>query len=396
MDNPFSPAPGDLPPALLGREAELAAIRENVRRATASRVPVPLVFTGQRGMGKTVLLREMRELPGDATVSLAIEIEPGQPLVNLVRQKLELLVGARASTKSVVERAIEAALRHVPKVSFELPHDTGAIALSASSDEDRPDLRSLYDLLAAAHEAARKSRRYLTLTIDEIQDADPAAMQTVVRFVHESAQTATPVLFACAGLPQTDSILKQMRTYVQRWDLFRLRLLTSDESAIAIRDPIVRAGLRIAEDALDLLVAESSGYPFFLQKFASAAWEHHHGKTISKADVDATLPDVKAKLEHAFYVDTFAGLTPRERLFVVTMAERGAGPHRFRDIAENMGTTTERIGSIRQALIRKDVIVEESGGAIGFRVPLSEAYVLRNRNVLMGAEVEAYRKKLAR
>ncbi len=346
-------------------------------------------------MGKTVLLRELRDEPGAATVCLSLEIESGQPLAALVRQKLEDLAGPRASAKTAFAKAIEMTLRHIPKISFELPHEAGAIALSAANDENRPDIRSLYELLKAAHDAARTSKRYLTLTIDEVQDADVAAMRTIVRFVHESAQSNAPILFACAGLPQTDAMLKQMKTYVQRWDHFRLRLLTPDESAIAIRDPVVEAGARITDDALDRLVAESSGYPFFLQKFASAAWEHHVGKTISIADVEATLPGVKKTLEHAFYVDTFAGLTPRERLFVVTMADRGPGPYRFREIAQDMKTTTERIGSIRQALIRKDVIVEAPGGELAFRVPLSEAYVVRNRSLFMGPEVEAYRKKLA-
>jgi Cdc6-like AAA superfamily ATPase len=60
MSNPFNPAPGATPARIIGREAELAAIREASRRAEISEAVTPLVFIGQRGIGKTVLLRAVR------------------------------------------------------------------------------------------------------------------------------------------------------------------------------------------------------------------------------------------------------------------------------------------------------------------------------------------------
>jgi hypothetical protein len=385
-----------LPPVILGRGAELAAITENVRRAKAHRVPVPLVFVGQRGMGKTVLLRRLREDPGSATVALALEVGIGQTLVSMVREKLEDLTAGLAGPASKFSRALETAMRHIPKAKFELPHDAGAISISAEDPEaERPDLRSLAELLKVANRAAHDAKRYLTITIDEVQDVDLPSMHTVVRFVHEAGQSKAPVLLACAGLPSTIAVLEKLRTYVERWDRFELRLLTADESAIAIRDPIVTAGAKIADDALDRLVAETGGYPFFVQKFASAAWEYHSGTTISLADVEATIPDVREKLEQVFYADAFARLTVRERLFVMAMADRGPGPYIFRDIAQDLDTTTDTIGTIRQSLIKKEVIVETISGKIDFRVPLSDAYLRARRSTMLGPTVEAYARELA-
>jgi hypothetical protein len=341
-------------------------------------------------------LRRLREEPAASTVALALEVGIGMPLVSMVREKLEDLTASVEGPAPKFARVLAAALRHIPKTKFELPHDAGAVSLSAGDPEaERSDLRSLSDLLKAANRAAHGAKRYLTITIDEVQDADAASMHTIVRFIHESAQSETPVLFACAGLPRTNVLLDKMRTYVERWDRFELRLLTSDESAIAIRDPILSAGANVADDALDRIVAETGGYPFFVQKFASAAWEYHRGKTISLQDVEATIPQVRQKLEQVFYADAFGRLTVRERLFVMAMAERGSGPHGFRDIATDLATTTETIGTIRQSLIKKGVIVETTTGRIDFRVPLSDAYLRAHRSSMLGPAVEAYRLELA-
>ena len=359
-------------------------------------MPVPLVFVGQRGMGKTVLLRRLREEPGASTVALALEVGIGQSLVSMVREKLEDLTASVEGPGPKFSRALETALRHIPKAKFDLPHDAGAIEIAAGNpDPERPDLRSLSELLNAANRAAHGAKRYLTITIDEVQDADLASMHTIVRFIHESGQSDSPVLLACAGLPRTIALLDKLRTYVERWDRFELRLLTSDECAIAMRDPILSAGANIADEALDRLVAETGGYPFFVQKFASAAWEYHRGKAISLADVDATIPQVREKLEQVFYADTFARLTVRERLFVMTMADRGPGPYTFRDIATVLKTTTDTIGTIRQSLIKKEVIVETLNGQIDFRVPLSDAYLRSKRSTMLGPAVEDYARELA-
>ena len=58
--NPFNPGSGLRPPALVGRDAEMEALDivvERVRNGLASR---GIILSGLRGVGKTVLLNEMR------------------------------------------------------------------------------------------------------------------------------------------------------------------------------------------------------------------------------------------------------------------------------------------------------------------------------------------------
>src|SRR5215207_3252846 len=59
--NPYSPGAGVRPAELAGRDRELEDFDVLRHRAIAGRSAQPMVLTGLRGVGKTVLLNEMLE-----------------------------------------------------------------------------------------------------------------------------------------------------------------------------------------------------------------------------------------------------------------------------------------------------------------------------------------------
>jgi Cdc6-like AAA superfamily ATPase len=60
--NPYSPGSGLRPPQLVGRDAEIEAFRTIATRTQHELSSRGIVLTGLRGVGKTVLLNEMRGL----------------------------------------------------------------------------------------------------------------------------------------------------------------------------------------------------------------------------------------------------------------------------------------------------------------------------------------------
>ncbi len=394
MPNPFNPAPGALPERILGREPELAAIREAIRRAKDHSAPVPLVFLGQRGMGKTVLLRKLREEGGMATLAVGIEVLPGRPFDEAFRTKIEAAIAGVESLPRKVAGTLEKALANLPKLSYELPHDQGAIAIAASQEPERS--QTLAAMLEALRIAARDAKRFLTITLDEIQDADVSSMQTLVRFIHESAQSEFPVLFACAGLDESHAVLEKMRTYVQRWTSFDLRLLTEAETVEAIREPILAEKSSIENPAVELLEKECAGYPFFIAAYGSGAWEKHRGRTITLSDVETSLPEIRARIETNFYVRPLARMSPRESAFAIDLAALGPGVHEIGAVAASLGAKTPDISSIRTTLVRKGIISVPIPGKVAFRMPFTDRYLRDHRREFETAEVLAFREDLAR
>src|ERR1700677_1146000 len=59
--NPYTPGAGDRPRALVGRDSQLALADTVRRQLEASHSANCLIFVGLRGVGKTVLLKEVRD-----------------------------------------------------------------------------------------------------------------------------------------------------------------------------------------------------------------------------------------------------------------------------------------------------------------------------------------------
>ena len=62
VSNPFAPGAGQRPPELAGREPEQSQFRILLDRLEAGRPERGMMLTGLRGVGKTVLLEDMRAL----------------------------------------------------------------------------------------------------------------------------------------------------------------------------------------------------------------------------------------------------------------------------------------------------------------------------------------------
>src|SRR5207302_5013997 len=60
--NPYAPRAGQRPPELTGRDREIAQCEVVLQRVARGRPERSLVLTGLRGVGKTVLLGELRSM----------------------------------------------------------------------------------------------------------------------------------------------------------------------------------------------------------------------------------------------------------------------------------------------------------------------------------------------
>jgi AAA ATPase domain len=391
--NPYQPAPGAPPPVLAGRDAELRAIADALARTGEGRPAQPLVFVGLRGIGKTALLHRLAADGGTRAVVVAVEAAKDTTLAGSLRVALQTAIRRSGGASRKLGDALQSALEKLPLPAYELPNNLGAIALTPppAAQLEGPLSDAMSQLAVSLH----KHGRYLAVTIDELQDADLATLRPLITVIHQSAASQAPMLFACAGLPGTPARLHEARTYTERWQFFRLTLLTPAQATDAIWLPAAALGVSVERDALDLLAGESGGYPFFVQEYAKAAWDHHRGKRITLADAQAVIGGVRALLENSFYRERFERLTGRELRFAIALADLGPGAQQLRAIAERMGTDSAALGSTRTQLIKKDVIVVPGPGLVEFRIPLSDRYIENNRDALEQRAAPRVRKENA-
>ena len=380
FENPFRTAPGSAPPHLVGRDAELSLGRFALGMTRSGAPAAPLIITGLRGMGKTVLLRRiMAQAVAEDAIVVYAEATRREPFSAILRSGLESARDGLGIVPEKLKRALEKVARALPKPEYALPEGAGAITLGARNG---PENTALMTLLRGLNAAAWKHGRYLVFAIDELQEAQLDDLSLLIRFIHESAGTAEPAIIIGAGLPNSRDHLHRAHTYTERWRYVEIGLLDAEQTREAIRKPIRDAGHVIRENALEALVEESAGYPFFIQEYASAAWMQHRGKTIAKDDVEAIVPGVRALLDSSLYDARFRTLTPRECAYALALTGLGAGSHTVQEIAESFGSTSEQLSSIRNQLVKKDVLFVPSAGMVEFRIPLSDRYVAAHRSEL--------------
>lgn len=114
-----------------------------------------------------------------------------------------------------------------------------------------------------------------------------------------------------------------------------------------IEKPTRDHGADITADAIELVMAETRGYPYFLQEWGKHSWDAAAASPITRDDVERASTTAIAALDESFFRVRFDRLTPAEKRYLRAMAELGPGPHRSGEVADALGrgVTAHRRGA---------------------------------------------------
>ncbi len=125
-------------------------------------------------------------------------------------------------------------------------------------------------------------------------------------------------------------------------------------------------------------MAQTEGYPYFLQEWGYQAWSVAENSPIDKGDIKEASSSAIKRLDEGFFRVRFDRLTPKEREYVIAMARVGGqGPYRSSDVAEMLGESIQALGPRRAKIIHKGMIYSQSHGDIDFTVPMFANYLRR-------------------
>jgi hypothetical protein len=341
-------------------------------------------MVGLRGVGKTVLLERMAD-DAEATGILTVRVEApeGRSLPALLAPELRVVLLKVSRLERARERA-QRALRALSgfaqslKVRF---HDI-EVAIDFDPEPGLADNGNLeFDLLAlveAVGAAAADAETAVVLFIDELQYVEEEQLAALITALHRTSQKRLPVALVGAGLPQLRGNMGNAKSYAERmFDFPEVGPLPPPAAREAIEKPIVEAGASIDADALDLIIRETEGYPYFLQEWGKASWDAAPKSPITRADVQHASVIAMAALDASFFRVRFDRLTPFERVYLRAMAELGPGPHRSGDIAAALGRSVTALAPTRSQLIRKGMIWSRMHGETAFTVPLFDGFMRR-------------------
>lgn len=383
--NPFAPGAGTRPPELSGRVALIEETRIAIERVKLRRPAKSVIVVGLRGVGKTVLLNEFGDYARAAGCrTILIEAHEIKPLPDLLVPPLRHLL-LEFDRLGALSEAVKRGLRVLKSFmgAVRLKYGEAELALdidpevgSADSGDLEMDLPALFQ---AVGQAAIDRGQTVVLLIDELQYLNPLEMSALIMALHRINQERLPILMFGAGLPQVLALAGKSKSYAERlFDFPRVGSLSEADAAEAIRKPIEAEGERITEEALTALIAQTQGYPFYLQEWGYQAWQAAAASPITRADVETATEVSIKRLDESFFRVRFDRLTPREKDYVQAMARLpGSGPYRSGDVADALGLSVRTVGPVRNNLIEKGMVYAPAYGDTAFTVPLFELFLQR-------------------
>jgi len=382
--NPFAPGAGAPPPELVGRDPVLEQARILLGRTRQKRPEKSMMLTGLRGVGKTVLLNEIeRQARADGYRTIFIEAHEDKPLGPLLAPHLRSLLydldriagaGDKAKRGLRVLRSFLGSLK-ITYADIEVGLDVDPERGSADSGDLEIDLPNL---IVAIGEAAEERQTAVALLIDELQYFTGKELGALIMAMHKVQQRQLPVALLGAGLPILPGLAGESKSYAERLFAFPdVGALSKSDSAKALREPALSAGVVFEEPALAEVFRLTRGYPYFLQEWGYQSWNQAPSDTITLDVVQRVTPTVIDRLDANFFRVRFDRLTPSEKRFLRAVAELGPGSHRTGDIAETLGVKVTSLGPVRAKLIRKGMIYSPAHGDMAFTVPLFDEFMRR-------------------
>jgi AAA ATPase domain len=381
--NPFAPGAGSRPPELAGRETILEGVSVALDRIRNRRHAQSVILIGLRGVGKTVLLNEMRRAAeGEGIIAVPIEAPEGQSLPVLLVPALRtalLKLDRGQAAMTLAKRGIGGLARFVKAFKLSYGELEASIDLGEIGVADNGDLESdLIDLIDLAGAAAGERGTALVLFIDELQYVEERELAALITALHRARQNERPIALVAAGLPQLAGLMGKAKSYAERLFLFTsIGALDSDAATAAIVHPIQAEDCSIEGDAVTKILEVTQGYPYFLQEWGKQCWDTAAQCPITAHDVDLAYPTAIAALDDSFFRVRFDRMTPAEKRYLRAMADLGEGPYNSTAVAEHLDRKPSSFGPVRAALVAKGMIYTSAYGQTAFTVPLFDAFMRR-------------------
>ena len=381
MDSPYAPGAGVAPPLLVGRDQARGRAAELFARTVNFGSPgrSPLVLTGVRGVGKTVLLRSMaEEAAAQGFLVAAVTVDRRGPLAvriaTAIAGAMEPLKPApstrwRRWVSSLGQLSVEVS---VPGVKIERPP-------RAAGDPAAADRDATVALVAESARLARLDRPGLVIAFDEVQEGPDSDLGVLNAIAQELV--AEPLVVLGAGLPQTPDRLMQAGSYAERFNYHVLGPLAPPEAAAALLVPASARQVGWDQDAAEHVLTAANGAPFLLQLYGDAAWRAASpgpGGRIGFTAAQAGVATAVRELHDGMFRGRWNRASPVERQYMVAMAQHLGqdGTAGTGQVAAAMGRPLANLSYVRARLLDKGLIQPIGYGRVAFSFPGFETFVL--------------------
>ena len=378
INNPYTPNAGSRPQALAGRDQELEQFRVLVGRLKRGATEQSMVIRGLRGVGKTVLLNAFEDrAESEGFLTYYHEMTPDSSLVGEITRDAQSAM-ARLKLNARATKAMREALAHLGTIKVVGPEGI-ELSVDLRAADEGTIARDLSELLLQLGRVAAEKSTGVVFLLDEVQFVKEVEYRSVITALHRATQKNVPITLAAAGLPQIPRLTGEARSYAERLFSFPvISSLSANDATAALVEPARQQHVEYEPEAIDLALAWTGGYPFYIQQLGKHAWNFANASPITTADLEAAMPAAQQALDSSIYEVRIQRATDQERRYMRAMAELGSGPYKSGDVAARLGRKTSEVSVVRQRLLEKGLVyATEDYGYVDFTVPRFGEFMVR-------------------
>jgi hypothetical protein len=364
VPNPFKPTAGANPPLLVGRQDILDFWNESLDDGPGAPGRIT-IFTGARGVGKTVMLNEVGDL-SRARGWLVVD----ETATAGVTDRID------AAVRKFFNDLVPAPGRKVTGVT--LPMGLGGLTTTAPTSQEAGDELRL--LLEHLHQFGTG----LVVTLDEIHKGAREDLRRIAALTQHMVREGRDFAVAMAGLPASVSALlsDDVTTFLRRADKHVLADVAPGEVEAALGETIRLNGRTIDAAALHTSAEATGGYPFLIQLVGYHVWRSATGQHIDMDAVQRGIEAARRRFGSLVHEPALADLSTVDRTFLAAMAVDD-GPSRMADVIGRLGVDSQYANVYRTRLIEAEVIHATGHGSVDFALPYLREY-LRDHAATLG------------
>lgn len=379
--NPYRPGAGVRPQYLAGRDEDIENVTNMFTALTLNIPTQSVIFSGLRGVGKTVLINRLQEIAEEKNIFCKhIEVAERNDFISQIAtcsQAFLRQISVKEKFKNLIKKPLDAIKSLV--VSFDPNDNTFSLSLEEKDLYKTNNLtQSLTDVFTSLGEAAAKAEIPICFFIDEIQYIKSENLGALIAAIHRTNQLGYPIMIIAAGSPKIYSMLSSEKSYSERLFIYKeIDSLEREQAIKAIEMPIKQFNVKYSDKAINKIIEVTEGYPFFIQQLCQIVFQNVDSKVISDIDVENNLEEFFGKLDTGFFKLRYERCSAAEKKFIFVMVKCGELPCTIANIAEIMKKSINSISTARAQLINKGIIYPVKYRELDFTVPQFSGFIHR-------------------
>ena len=362
-ENPFRPTAGATPPEIIGRSGLLDEFEYGLRLGSGA--PGLLsIFTGARGIGKTVMLGAAHDVAREHGWAVISETATGT-FMGRIGEKMRRLTQELGDGPD--------ARRRITAVTV-----AGFGVTTQLSPERQVDWRELGEKLLQLLDANGTG---LLITVDEIHAADRSELAQLAANVQHFIQDRLPIALIFAGLPSavSDLLNEGVATFLRRADKIDLHAAAIRDVEASFTETFARADIAIAPDQIHRAAVATGGYPFLIQLVGYFLWREaeNHDDSLTPAAVDRATEAAIRRNERVVIEAALSSASSKDLEFLHAMAIDD-DISTIADIVQRTGSRPTLVAKYRTRLLDAGLIESAGHGKVVFAIPGLREYLRKN------------------